>query len=353
MSYLIEIYAAALSDDNQQALAQAEQIKHVYSEEQGKIDPNLRKLYAQLVKVYPCQSSYSEYDEGREDCPWSDSPLINNFGAQMAMLDMDSQHEEVLAHILVCAGKLQLSVIDPQEGVLYHPNSELTVKFIQHQKQLAAQSQPWNEKTVKNAILSYMEPMLEKHGFVFKKSKSKFERIISGGYQGITFVTYNYSPKYCFSFVVGVRLDELEALSEKIYAIDAVHGTLQANMDDFTKTKIKPAVRNFDELTMALHDLGILVEEKVLPFLEQCKYIDGVDKELNPVNLPGRDTAPNVESRALMVAWLANNPDFPKLVNYYRDSVKAYYQEYRDNLEQTISYLLQHKNEKKNKVSQE
>ena len=353
MSYTIEIYTSTLPEDDQQALALAEQIKHAYSEERGKIDLSLRKLYAQLVKSYPCQSSYSEYDEGIEDCPWSDSPLIDNFGAQMAMLGIGNQYEEVLAHILTCAGKLQLTVIDPQEGVLYRPNSDLAVKFIQHQKQLAAESQPWNEKTVKNAILSYMEPMLEKHGFVLKKSKSSFERAIPGGNQTVLFVTYNYSPTYQFSFALGVGFDEVEILSKKIYETDYVRGTLQTNMEHFTKTKKDPGAKNFEELNIALVELGTLFAEKVLPFLDSCQDIYSVDKELNPKTMPGYDTAYRIECRALIAAWLANNPEFPQLVDYYRDSVKAYYQKYRDDLEQTISYLLQHKNEKTNKVSQE
>ena len=345
MSYTIEIYTSTLPDDDQQALAQAEQIKVAYRQESGKIHPGLRKLHGLLIKEYPCLSSYEDdEEEGMDDCPWSDGPLINNFGAQMAILGIRNHQDEVLAHILSCAGKLQLSVIDPQEGVLYRPNSDLAVKFIQHQKQLAAESQPWNEKTVKKAISSYIEPLLMKHGFVLKKNKLSFERVVAGGTLGIYFVTYNYSPIYRLSFSIGVELEEVKMLGKKIYGEDAVHSTLHTNMEYFTKTKQNSGVKNFDELGSALQDLGKVIEEKTVPFLDLCQDVHGVDKVMNPKTMPGCDAATKVETRALLVAWLANNPDFLKLVDYYRDSVKAYYQEYRDHLEQSISYLLQHKN---------
>ncbi|MFZ6657761.1 hypothetical protein, partial [Undibacterium sp. TJN19] len=98
MSYTIEIFANPLPQERQRALAEAAHIKEDYLQESGKIHPSLRKLHVQLVKQYPCLSSYDEDDQDRDDCPWSDGPLINNFGSQMAMLGISNHQDEVLAY---------------------------------------------------------------------------------------------------------------------------------------------------------------------------------------------------------------------------------------------------------------
>ncbi|MFZ6659154.1 hypothetical protein, partial [Undibacterium sp. TJN19] len=245
----------------------------------------------------------------------------------------------------VCAGKLNLTVMDAQEGVIYGPNDLQAIQFIQKQQQLAAQNRPWSEKTVRDTVLGYVEPLLARHGFIFKKSKSAFERNFDGGNHLIVFVTYNYNPKFKFSFYVSVNLDAVNSLDKKIYGPESKTTAMHLGSRFFTGTNSMPSVMNFEEFPPLLNELTQQLEERILPFLEQCRDVVGVDQKMNPSVLPGCDQSDRVEYRALMVAWLANNPNFLGLVDYYRDYIKGYSQDYRDHLEQAISYLLQHKNE--------
>ncbi|MFZ6659013.1 hypothetical protein, partial [Undibacterium sp. TJN19] len=301
--------------------------------------------HAQLVKQYPCLSSYDEDDQDRDDCPWSDGPLINNFGSQMAMLGISNHQDEVLAYVLVCAGKLNLTVMDAQEGVIYGPNDLQAIQFIQKQQQLAAQNRPWSEKTVRDTVLGYVEPLLARQGFIFKKSKSAFERNFDGGSHLIVFVTYNYNPEFKFSFYVSVNLDAVSDLNKKIYGPESSCITMHLGSNLLTGTNVNPVVTNFEEFPPLLKELTTQLEQKVLPFLDQCRDPVGVDQKMNPPILPGCDQSERMERRALMVAWLANNPNFLNLVDHYRNITKGRFQAYRDQFEQAASYLLQHKNE--------
>ncbi|MFZ6659150.1 hypothetical protein [Undibacterium sp. TJN19] len=345
MSYTIEIFANPLPQERQQALAEAAHIKEDYLQESGKIHPSLRKLHAQLVKQYPCLSSYDEDDQDQEDCPWSDGPLINNFGSQMAMLGISNHQDEVLAFIILCSGKLGLTVIDPQEGVVYQPNDMQAIAYIQKQQQLAAQKRPWSGKVVRDTVLAHVAPLMARHGFVLKKSQSGFVRRFEGGNHYIGFSILNYNPEFQFSYAVSVNLDAVSALDKKIYGAESDCTTMHSNRERMTGVKPRPKVENFEEFPPLLDELSEQLEKIVLPFLDQCRDPVGVDQKMNPPILPGYDRSERMERRALMVAWLANNPNFLGLVDYYRDYIKGYSQDYRDHLEQAISYLLQHKNE--------
>jgi TPR repeat protein len=85
--------------------------------------PVLARLHGAVTAVYPCLSSYASDDPRLDDCPWSDGPLINNFGSAIACLGLvgDERCEQVVRYVVACARTLGLTVLDPQQGVVHRP----------------------------------------------------------------------------------------------------------------------------------------------------------------------------------------------------------------------------------------
>ena len=349
MSYTIEIFTDVLSENDQQALVQAEEIKQAEPEQSVKVHSSLRKLHAQLVKIYPCLSSYEDDDEDMDECPWSDGPLIENFGERVAILGISNRQGEVLSHILSCADKLKLSVIDPQDGMVYRPDSVQLVQFIQKQKQREVEDLPWNRSTLKNTMFPYLEPVLARYGFALKKndglSEKKFTRKIKGGSQDIVLVSYDFSLPYRVVLTIYTYLDVMDELSIKIHGRRIYRSYLEIGMDHFTGTRTSDDANDLQEFLVIVEKLAVLLVDKVIPCLDQCQDIFSLDEKMNPDTLPGIDKRVDIEYRALMVAWLANNPNLIKLVDYYREKVKGDSKEERAHLEKIIAYLLGNKND--------
>ncbi|MFZ6874002.1 hypothetical protein ACO0LF_18240 [Undibacterium sp. Di27W] len=300
------------------------------------------------MKLYPCLSSYEDDDESMDECPWSDGPLIDNFGGRVAILGISHSHGEVLSYILLCADKLKLSIIDPQTAAVYRPGSAQLVQFIQKQKQLELEELPWNRSTLKDMMFSYLEPVLARLGFALKKnegiSEKKFTRKIKGGSQDIVLASYDFSLPYRVVLTTYTYLDVIDDLSRKIHA-RAYRSYMEIGQEYFTGTVTSEDANNLQEFLVILEDLGVLLVEKIIPYLDQCQDIFSIDEKMNPAILPGIDTMVDIEYRALIVAWLANNPNLIKLVDYYREKSKDDTKEERKYLEKTIAYLLQHKND--------
>ncbi len=85
--------------------------------------PALRTLHDTITSVYPCLSSFDDSDDGIDDCPWSDGPLIDNFGAQMGTIGLTGNKVgRVASFIRYCATTLGLTVFDEQEGKIFQPS---------------------------------------------------------------------------------------------------------------------------------------------------------------------------------------------------------------------------------------
>ncbi len=75
-------------------------------------------LYRLLVTHYPCRSAFAEGEVGK--CVWVDSPLIEKFGHDMALLRIVPEHvDEVLPFIVEKATRLKLIVFEEAAGMIY------------------------------------------------------------------------------------------------------------------------------------------------------------------------------------------------------------------------------------------
>jgi hypothetical protein len=76
-------------------------------------------LYERLVARYPCITT----PKG-EDSPWSDGPLINNFGKKHAIIGISySRVGEALPFVVETATQMGFTVYDAQDEKFHRPVS--------------------------------------------------------------------------------------------------------------------------------------------------------------------------------------------------------------------------------------
>jgi hypothetical protein len=90
-------------------------------------------LHSALTARYPCLCSYADDDDGAEECPWADGPLINNFANEMAILAIRfSRADELVPFIVKEANSLGISVADGQTGKIYRPGDKVPLDDSKH-----------------------------------------------------------------------------------------------------------------------------------------------------------------------------------------------------------------------------
>lgn len=119
MSYILRIVVPALPEDDALAWSAADDVCAQDDDDAPKA-PVLVRLHDVLTSVYPCLCSD---DANIDDSPWSDGPLINNFGNASATLGLETDDDDGSAvGFIVAAGRtLGLTVLDEQAGEIHRP----------------------------------------------------------------------------------------------------------------------------------------------------------------------------------------------------------------------------------------
>lgn len=79
---------------------------------------SLGVFYDQLIATYPEIDGTSNADQ--EDCPWSEA-ILGPWDDHVALNIVWSRVLDVPPFVIALAGRLGLSVLDPQAGILYRP----------------------------------------------------------------------------------------------------------------------------------------------------------------------------------------------------------------------------------------
>ena len=114
MSYTIDIVADAMPRDKEAWLLIHALREELYAHA-GNPSPRLRALHDALTAKYPCITTDS-------NGPWSDGPLINDFGQKMAILGIGvSRVREVLPFVIRTATAMGFTVLDAQDQKIHRP----------------------------------------------------------------------------------------------------------------------------------------------------------------------------------------------------------------------------------------
>lgn len=122
MSYSLDFVVPSVPKRKGQAWDFLEDLQDRYEEDRGPAHPLLKQLHDVLVARYPCLSSYADGDPEKENCPWADGPLINNFASEMGMVAIKfSRAEDVIPFAVESALALGITVMDGQEEKIHRP----------------------------------------------------------------------------------------------------------------------------------------------------------------------------------------------------------------------------------------
>jgi hypothetical protein len=111
MSYNIDITSEPVPDDDEEAWEMLETLRDLPDSSPGQ---HFIPLYEKLTARYPCIM------EPNEDSPWSDGPLINNFGQKHALLGLIYQAvDDALPFIIQTANEMGFTVFDEQQDEIH------------------------------------------------------------------------------------------------------------------------------------------------------------------------------------------------------------------------------------------
>jgi hypothetical protein len=136
MSYTLDLIVPPLPPGHKQAWQAIEKLREQYDDDQRSKAPALVALHAALTARYPCLCSYADDDEGVDQCPWADGPMIDNFAHHMGMVAISfSRADEVVPFVIAQANALGITVADGQSETIHPPAGAATP--------VAGQPKPW------------------------------------------------------------------------------------------------------------------------------------------------------------------------------------------------------------------
>lgn len=122
MSYTLDFVVPKVPNRKGQAWDFLENLQDRFEDDRGAPHPLLKQLHAALVDRYPCLSSYADGDAAKEECPWADGPLINNFASEIGEVSIKSSRAaEIVPFAVEQALALGITVMDGQDESIYRP----------------------------------------------------------------------------------------------------------------------------------------------------------------------------------------------------------------------------------------
>jgi hypothetical protein len=341
MSYQVQITEAALPIDDDQASIEIDRLASQFLQAEEKPSSTLLKLHKQLVKKYPCLSSFRDDDPKMDDCVWEDGPLINNFGQQVAVLAIASDEEQVMAFILQCAGELNLAVADSESRTIYRPNSPRALAYIATQAKAAIDGADFNIKAVTEYVVSQLTPIYLAHGFVWKKTSKCFVRKTVDGDQRVWFFIDKRHGEFEIACQLRRDISRVIDLTRFIKENPKIIADFPLGADHFSPERRQYFARNFDELVVTVRELITLTSEKVIPYLQETISIQAFNAQVNSMLEKNAYDFHYREVETLLLGYIADRSNFDKLVEFYKEKVKNSPQRHIDLINKTVIYLEQ------------
>jgi hypothetical protein len=117
MSWTVEIVTVPIADDVERAWVQLEGLREEADAREYGAAPSdvLAEFYRRLTVRYPCITV-------DPDSPWSDGPLINNFGDKVATIGIITPRlPEALPFVIETATDMGLTVFDAGDERIHRP----------------------------------------------------------------------------------------------------------------------------------------------------------------------------------------------------------------------------------------
>ncbi|WP_167240139.1 hypothetical protein, partial [Massilia genomosp. 1] len=278
---------------------------------------------------------------------WRAGAVDGRTDKRVLVLDICARHEEVLAYIAHCAGRLGLSAFDMQSETAFGGTGGRLRPYVPPAVP-AAPTVPMREPLpdMREAIHEGMMRVLGDVGFVYDRTdEGQLILRFPGGYHRIGVPLYKHYPlSYSFHFFLTTRLNEVAAITLPFQGIHPDHVEQDhCSMFDYGylygEAGKRYEVVSREGLALAIMEMNTVIVNKLLPLLERISDVRGMDALFNgpPTNPPFqlRDDGFN----ALTLARLADNPDYPVLCARYLNAVYPGNRQRRRDLPRLIAYL--------------
>jgi hypothetical protein len=318
MSYVIHVWETPLPSTFDEAVTIAlERGDEVLGQ-----NPGFLILAGRLKSRFPCICD-------APDGVWSDGPLDGRTEERVYVLGISRQHEDVIAHVLRCAGSLGLTVFDMQAAQAYLPSGQVLSPAAT--ARMAEPCEGLGQDEVRAAIYDGMLQALGEFGFVHEQGGEQALTLqFAGGYHQIRVAIGNNWPRdFTFSLHISTGLDAVSRIVAPLqpgapeaparYAVAVIaHQYLHGEAD---KTY---AIDSRAALALAVTDINTVLFNTLLPLLDQISDIAGMEAMFNrPPGVPPFQPQAADGYHALTLARLAGHPGYPALCQRIREGVPA------------------------------
>lgn len=213
----------------------------------------------------------------------------------------------------------------------------------------------WNKRRVRQLLYEGLTPVTDVSGFRLHKGSEGFVRKILGGRQHISVALWDFHPEFQFSLTLCTRLDAVESLFHPFaetmpqYYKETVTALTQLEHlgEEGTPGRgVIYSVTTDEELATVLIAVSKLISGKVLPFLNRHTTLAALDAAMNPENVmaTGRQAFdsshhPYRGMRAVIVAYLNQNPCFEQLVSRYQEEMRSLISSEQIKFDRLVHYL--------------
>jgi len=193
---------------------------------------------------------------------------------------------------------------------------------------------------VKDAIFSELSKLVADKGFRYsKKEDGQLIRQFKGGYHLMYGAITDYCPHFEFDLSVEIRLDAAVEIYLAFFDLPpsfrAETSTTTINLGYFLNDcrDKRFQVSTSSEISKTISLLAPVIVEKIIPLLDRCTDVYGLDILMNS----GTELS---AAGSLIVARLASNPNFEKLVSAWGKKITDYnLEDYQQNFSRLVEFL--------------
>lgn len=201
-----------------------------------------------------------------------------------------------------------------------------------------------NKVEVRNTIYTGLGKLLP--DFRLSKSEGAFVRKIPAGLQKFFVPLVDYNPEYVFSLTVGIRIDAVEEIFNRVSGAD--HKGQQLTLTSITQlahftggNRKDYRVSTSADIDAALSELSGVMEQEIMPFLHKYQDVRSLDSAINSERQSTFDSSILVSHamHSIILARLAGNGLYADLVMVFEKQLERFPPFDRERFERLVSIL--------------
>lgn len=175
-------------------------------------------------------------------------------------------------------------------------------------------------------IVRELETMLSGAGFTHESESESLTRPLAGGRQSIGIALWDRASAVDLSLLVAVRLNAVEDIFHRFSGAQPEHrilsDTIVTPFNYFVGGPSKVRLVNEEELQTTLAAWREPMLAEVLPYLDTAQDVATLDKVVNiDRDILNILNPPHGEIGHIILAKLARNPEYRRLVDWYRAEI--------------------------------